>query len=83
MRRTRKSHECNAHVRLRCTAVENLGYTNDGTGEVDIARGLSVHGAMRLDLKNEVGRCLRFVVSQWNENTNVVKGESMTPQETV
>lgn len=56
---TWETHECDALVRPGRAAVENLGHANDGTGEVDVACGLTVYSTMGLDLdENEVSPCV-------------------------
>ena len=53
MRSTCETHEGDARVGPGSTAIEYFCYTDDGTGEVDVACGLSIYSTVWLDLDSQ------------------------------
>ena len=48
-----ETHEGDARVGPGSTAIEYFCYTDDGTGEVDVACGLSIYSTVWLDLDSQ------------------------------
>lgn len=74
-----ETHERDPRVGLDRTTVENLCHTNDGTGEVDVACGLSVYRTVWLDLeenKKKMIASVRFPKTEYGRGEEKVRDAS-------